>query len=799
MDMGQERAVPECIVLPVRPGVRPSGKPPVRIFLGTEPAQFRPERVFAWSVEKVRDPGRVYEIHLMKDLAGYRKRFWTTSFTNYRFAVPHYAGRRGRALYNDEDQIYLADPGALFDLDMAGHGYLTISDRDTAVMLIDCERMADVWTLADAQRRRKHWLLDRGLRSGLCGPLPPEWHARDDEEFDPARTRLLHYTTLHTQPWRPFPERFVYREHPQGELWFGLEREARRAGFELFTRERPSARWSSQAPRAGDDSSGETGADALLRDLVARSKAASLLLPTPAAGGGEPLDPARWGAERARRVALTALGADGPAGERADGVACLGGLEALPTDDLPWVVEELFRRARRFVFAALRSAHAPPRRPFHPPSGTVFTPDWWVEQFETAAARHPGIHWQVALARRSRLEPRRLEIRQGGAFPGDALPRVWVLLDSKPGHSTQSIGLAEELGWPYERVDLEPTWIAHLPNAWIGASRLGMRPAAARRLQPPWPDLVIASGRRAAPVARWIRRRSLGRTRIVQLGRMGVTPPDAFDLTVVPGYARLLPHPRRLQTLAPLTRVRPAALEQAARRWRARFECLPRPRVALLVGGHSAHYRLTPDLARVLAADVTALARAAGGCVLATTSRRTRPAAAQALEEALADAAHVFRWSPERTPEENPYAGYLALADVFVVTGESASMLAEACATGRPVFVYPLPRGVPGWRGLLPRLLDACVERVLDRADARPLSRRGITRPQRGLELLLSRMLMRGWVRPSCDFDLLHRGLEAAGLARRFDGTTHDFRPGTPGDLPLVAGRVRALLGVGAE
>jgi mitochondrial fission protein ELM1 len=787
-----ERTQPECIVLPARRGAPPSGKPPVRIFLGTEPAQFRPERVFVWSIEKVRDPGRRYEIHLMKDLAGYRKWFWTTSFTNYRFAIPHYAGGRGRAIYNDEDQIYLADPGELFDLEMGGHGYLTISDRDTAVMLIDCERMAPVWTLDGAQRHRKHWMLDRGLRSGLCGPLPPEWHARDDEEFDPQRSRLLHYTTLHTQPWRPFPERFVYREHPQGGLWFGLEREANQAGFQLFTRERPSQRWSRF--RAEPQPADAAPVDAALRDLVTRSKAKSLRLVAPEA---TPVpEPGRWGAERLDALLLADLGQRPAAAERADGVACLAGLEQVPSDDLPWVVDELFRRAGQFVFAAVRRARAPRRRLLHPPAGTVFTPGWWAEQFEAVALRYPGVHWELALTRSPRFEPERLEIRQGGRFPGDALPRVWVLLDRKPGHSTQSLGLAEELGWPYERVEIEPSWIAHLPNAWIGERRLGMRPRAARRLGPPWPDLVIGSGRRTAPVARWIRRRSGGRARIVQLGRMGVTPPEAFDLSVVPEYARLLPHPRQLRTATPLTRVRPAALEQEGRRWGPRFEALPRPRIALLVGGNSPHYRFTPELARRLAAGATAMAHEAGGSLLVTTSRRTPQPAARALEQALPDAAHFFRWSPGSDPDANPYVGYLAVADAFVVTGESASMLAEACATGKPVFIYALPRGVPGWRGLAPRWIDRCVDFVLDRADARPKSRRGITRPQRGLELFFSRLLARGIVRPSCEFELLHDALVETGAARRFDGHYSGFSSTGVSDLPRVAERVRSLLGV---
>jgi len=788
-----ERARPECIVLPVRPGAQPSAKPPVRIFLGTEPAQFRPERVFVWSIEQVRDPGRVYEIHLMKELAGYRKWFWTTSFTNYRFAIPHYAGARGRAIYNDEDQIYLADPAELFDLDMQGRGYLTISDRDTAVMLIDCERMAGVWTLADAQRHRKHWMLDRGLHSGLSGPLPPEWHARD-HEYEPGRTKLLHYTTLHTQPWRPFPERFVYRDHPQGELWFERERDADRAGFQLFTRERPGPGWDAarRVLAAARAPAPEAALDEALRDLVRRAKAKSLCV---LGGGAGPGDAGRWEGERLRGASLLQwLGED--ACERSDGVACLAGLEAVPTDDVPWVVAEIFRRADAFVFAALRQARAPRRRLLHPPAGTERTPGWWAQHFAAAAARHPDLHWQLLLGPGPRLEAGRCEVRQGGRFPGDALPRVWVLQDSKPGHSTQSVGLAEELGWPFERLELEPTWVAHLPNAWLGPSRLGMSRGAARRLGPPWPDLVIASGRRTAPVARWIRRRSAGRTRAVQLGRMGVTPPDDFDLTVVPEYARLLPHPRRIQTAAPLTRVRPERLARARERWAPRLESAPRPRVALLVGGNSPHYRFTPEVARRLGAEVGAMTREAGGSLFATTSRRTPEASARALEEALGDAPHVFRWSRHASPEENPYVGYLALADAFVVTGESASMLAEACATGKPVFIYPLERGIPGWRGWLPRLLDAAVERLLDRADARPLSRRGIARPQRGLELFLSRLLARGWVRPSCDFSLLHDALLRAGLARRFDGRYREFRSAATSDLPRVAARVRELLGV---
>ena len=40
----------------------------------------------------------------------------------------------------------------------------------------------------------------------------------------------------------------------------------------------------------------------------------------------------------------------------------------------------------------------------------------------------------------------------------------------------------------------------------------------------------------------------------------------------------------------------------------------------------------------------------------------------------------------------NPYSGFLALADSFIVTAESISMLTESCATGKPVYLYDASR-----------------------------------------------------------------------------------------------------------
>lgn len=702
----EERAVPERITLGVGLGVPPSSKPPVRIYLASEPAQHRAERVFMWSVRQFRDPSRIYEIHLMKGLIGFARRGWTTGFTNYRYAIPHYASGEGRAIYNDVDQIYLNDPALLFDLPLEGRGYLSVAPDDPSVMLIDCQRMAKVWTLEDAQKLSKGQMLKRG--AALRGPLAGEWNARD-EEHRPERPGCLHYTTLHTQPWCPYPERFVYQHNTHEGLWFDLERSADAAGFQVFTAEHPS-------------------------ELFAR------------------------------------LPRDAP-------------LHQIPQEDLAWCLDARLRRAEGGLRLEIDcDPHGGVQRGPDGAREPARSADWWIERLDAAGARNPGVRWEAEL--RTPGGPRR--VRAGGPPPDGSPPRVWVLTDDRAGNTTQSLGLAEALGLPFEHKQLVPGPLSRLHNRLLGASIRGIDPRRSTPLQPPWPDLVIAAGRRTAPVALWIREQSAGRARLVQLGRKGSDRATLFDLAVAPAYCRLFPHPRRLELHGPLHRVTAQRLAEAREAWRERLAALPAPRIALLVGGTSGQYRLDVATARRLTRDVVRRAREAGGSVLATASRRTGGAAIEAVAGELADVPHWLYRPGEAA--ENPYLGYLACADSFVVTADSESILAEATSLGKPVSIYPLPER-PSFR-----LLHFFREAMLRRAVAQPLGPRATARPQQGLERFCARLIERGFVRPSRDLSLLHEDLMRRGLAAPYGEVP--VPTSSPPEIESVAREVRALLGM---
>jgi hypothetical protein len=299
-------------------------------------------------------------------------------------------------------------------------------------------------------------------------------------------------------------------------------------------------------------------------------------------------------------------------------------------------------------------------------------------------------------------------------------------------------------------------------------------------LVPPWPDLVIGAGWRSVPVARWVRARSGGRARIVGIGRPRCHP-ARLDLVVTTPQYGLPPGPAVLQIPFCLARQTPERLAEAGRSWAGRLRGFPEPRLALLLGGDSSPYRLRPEDARAACAALAARAAARGGSVLAVGSRRTSPEVLEAVRAALG-AAPVPAALLGGDGAENPYPGLLALADEIAVTADSAAMVSDAIAAGKPVGLVPVHTA--GIAGACLRLVRAARRAAEggERADplARALGRFWGALVRRGVA---------GWPR---DLWFFWREVERRGLAGTADRPTR----GTP--LPAVAeaaaARVRPLL-----
>lgn len=268
-------------------------------------------------------------------------------------------------------------------------------------------------------------------------------------------------------------------------------------------------------------------------------------------------------------------------------------------------------------------------------------------------------------------------------------------MGQKAGDNSQVLALAEGLGWPFEikRFVFNRYELLAYP---FGGTLAGVDRAQSDPLIAPWPDIVISAGRRNEPICKWIKNAAGDhRVRLVHVGRPWSSL-DWFDLIVTTPQYRLPVRANVLHNRTPLHRVTAERMASHALDWAPRLDHLPRPFVAVAVGGSSGPYALDQAAAERLARQASVLARSMGGSLLVTTSARTPQTAIEALERTIDCPAFLYRWQKDAV--DNPYFAFLGLADAIIATGDSMSMVAEACSTGKPVHIFDLGEGVGSMR-----------------------------------------------------------------------------------------------------
>jgi mitochondrial fission protein ELM1 len=261
--------------------------------------------------------------------------------------------------------------------------------------------------------------------------------------------------------------------------------------------------------------------------------------------------------------------------------------------------------------------------------------------------------------------------------------------DGKAGMESQCVGLAEGLGIQPEirRVRMRSPWRILSPYLQVGLDHAFENKET---LGPPWPDILIASGRLSVPASLYVREQSARagrRTFTVQI-QNPVIAPSNFDLVIAPLHDSL-EGPNVISTIGALHRVEPARLAREAGLFAAQVAALRRPYIGVLAGGANAAFQMgLPEISE-LASKLRELASIMAASLLVTPSRRTGKENITALKSALNDAP-AFVWDGDGA---NPYFGILGLADYLVVTVDSVNMISEACATGKRVYIYDLPGG----------------------------------------------------------------------------------------------------------
>ncbi len=290
------------------------------------------------------------------------------------------------------------------------------------------------------------------------------------------------------------------------------------------------------------------------------------------------------------------------------------------------------------------------------------------------------------------------------------------MLTDKGGDNAQVQAVADlaasRLGWQIEAVPISfrPPWNKKKPRV---VARIDHLNSACRHLlRPPWPDIVITTGRRPACVAKWIRSQSRTQVRIVLVNKPTAEP--GFDwkdyelilLSRVHSGPRL---PNMMKLDLPLIYVNAEQLAQARAFWADRFRLLPKPLVGVLVGGETRPYRFDSRVFTALLNRARHI-RQLGGTPVVSVSRRTPDWLVNRLKEEPS----LDLIEPSGGSEPSAHLALMAEADSLAVTEDSISMLVESVRLGKPLSIIELPR--QRWlqvRMAAQRLVHSLVNRAL--------------------------------------------------------------------------------------
>lgn len=313
---------------------------------------------------------------------------------------------------------------------------------------------------------------------------------------------------------------------------------------------------------------------------------------------------------------------------------------------------------------------------------------------------------------------------------------VWTLTDGKAGDRAQTEGLAARLaelyGWSWEPRQVAPRnpWAWFMPWGLCDPIENPLSPLSP--LRPPFPDVVLATGRRTVSYARALQRVTQKRCFVAFLKDPRVSL-STFPFVWMPEHdsPKRMSYKGLMTTLTGAHVLSQSLLNERRQRTHAALDQLHYPRVAVLIGGPNAQYSYGGvEEARLMAALETLLEQ--GASLMVTCSRRTPPSLRSRID--ALHHARVYVWDGVSS---NPYVDFVAKADAFFVTADSANMLSEVLAAGRGVMLY-LPHGKPG------------------------------------------------------KFSLLYDGLIAAGLMREFVGDLEVFATSPVDSTPLIAAALEA-------
>lgn len=156
-----------------------------------------------------------YEIYWMKlsddpnsMWGGWNTENFYTPFSPFRYAIPEFMNFKGKAIYQDDDQLWLSDPKELWDIKlnegmvMTGKYLQQTGEIRHCVSLIDCEQFGKYINIPVQRRKQNANFAEimKTLTRDRTQIIDDNFNNYDGEFADLKDIKVLHFTNMSQNP-----------------------------------------------------------------------------------------------------------------------------------------------------------------------------------------------------------------------------------------------------------------------------------------------------------------------------------------------------------------------------------------------------------------------------------------------------------------------------------------------------------------------------------------------------------------------------------------------------------------------
>ena len=258
---------------------------------------------------------------------------------------------------------------------------------------------------------------------------------------------------------------------------------------------------------------------------------------------------------------------------------------------------------------------------------------------------------------------------------------AWALLDNRTGNRNQILGVLSKLNFRYRIIEVKYNFFSVFPNFFfqIFGSTIHINSIKSSILEP-YPEVIISCGRRTATVSLALKKLLKGNPFCVHLMYPRFTLfKKNLNLIFTPSHDNVEQSQHIKKFLGSPTNIK--LIKNIKHQFKS-------PIVYLIIGGNHSWYKLSDKEVEVLIDQIVKSLNNKGS-LLITTSRRSSIRVVEKINVLFKTHSIIKEiYHPRKSKTNNTHFKNLSLADEIVVTGDSMSMVSEACETKKPTRIY---------------------------------------------------------------------------------------------------------------